>query len=71
MTRPCSRTTATGRVTVRHRANAGLGQAPVVPHAPWRRAVEAALRRPFRPANYAAKYMRETYASDNPPHSAG
>lgn len=59
----------TGRVTVRHLANAGLGCPPVTPHGPWRRVLEALLRRPFRPANYAAKYMREAYVSDDPPRS--
>ncbi len=59
----------TGRVTVRHLANAGLGCPAVTPHGAWRRVLETLLRRPFRPANYAAKYMREAYVSDEPPRS--
>lgn len=60
---------ATGRVTVRHLANAGLGFPAVTPHGAWRQVLETLLRRPLRPANYAAKYMREAYVSDDPPRS--
>jgi hypothetical protein len=60
---------ATGRVTVRHLPNAGMGYPAVTPHALWRQVLETVLRRPFRPANYGAKYMREAYVSDDPPHS--
>jgi len=57
---------ASGVVEVRHHRNAGLPPAPVLPQAVWQRAAEALLRRPMRPSNFAAKYQRPAYRTDEP-----
>jgi hypothetical protein len=54
-----------GSVTVEIPGNAG--NAPrTLPYAPWRRCLEALLRRPFRPSNEAAEYDRPVYTSATP-----
>lgn len=57
---------ARGRVEVRPLRNAGNGKPAMVPLSMGRRVSQALLRRPLREANYAAKYRRESYRSDQP-----
>jgi len=59
-------TQAARAVELRHLRNEGHPAAPLAPHAAWRRVAEALCRRPFRPDNYAAKYLRPAYRSDAP-----
>jgi hypothetical protein len=58
---------ATGVVELAHLDNADYASHPVEPHAAWRRLLETLCRRPFRPDNYEAKYLRPGYRSDMPP----
>lgn len=57
---------ASGAIEVRHHRNAGLPEAPLQPYGPLRPIAEALLRRPLRPPNYEAKYLRPAYRSDRP-----
>lgn len=57
---------ADGTVEIRHLRNAGHSASPLEPYSAWRKLAETLCRRPFRPDNYAAKYLQPRYRSHEP-----